>query len=361
MPATKFGIIGCGGAAVAAGEAIVASPYAALIMVHDIAETLAASLGQRFQVPFTTQLEAFLATPDLDAVYIAVPHDCLAPLAQRALEAGKHVLVEKPMALTLAEADELIALADRQRLALGVFYEYRLAGPYAQAREIIQAGALGRIIGVRFHTLIDKPMSYWGSGLAGRLANPWRGLKARAGGGVLLMNTSHQFDAVRYITGLEIVSVAAHIATLAAPGEVKVEDSAAVTLRFNNGAVGSVFAGAHIPGASAGERCDIYGTDGQLSIPDPYTDDLSDPLRVYLRQPWRDIPAAVWQMRPRSIMPVFSQSIDNFARAVQQGEIPPISGRDGRRVLAVVLAIYEAAAQGRTITIQTDEGQRADD
>src|SRR5437773_6561866 len=141
MPVTQFGIIGCGGAAVDAGEALVASSLTGLVRVYDLAENVAASLGQRFQVPYTTQLEDFLATPGLEAVYIAVPHDNLAPLAQGALAAGKHVLVEKPMAVSLAEADRLIALADQQHLALGVFYEYRLAGPYAQAREIIQAGA----------------------------------------------------------------------------------------------------------------------------------------------------------------------------------------------------------------------------
>jgi UDP-N-acetyl-2-amino-2-deoxyglucuronate dehydrogenase len=359
MPVTKFGIIGCGGAASAAGEAIAASPHAALVIVHDIAEPLAAGYGQRFHVPFTTHLDAFFATPGLDAVYVAVPHDQLAPLARQALQAGKHTLVEKPMALSLADADELIALADRHGLALGVFYEYRAAGPYTQARDLIQAGALGRVIGVRIHTLIDKVPNYWSSGLGGHSVDPWRGQKARAGGGVLLMNTSHQFDALRHVTGLEVVGVSAHIGTLVAP--VEVEDMAAVTLQFDNGAIGSVFAGAHIAGETAGERCDIYGTQGQLRLPDPYSNDLNDGLRVYLRQPWGDIPAGAWQALPRQVAPVFAQAIDDFAQAAQRGQAPPMSGRDGRRVIAILLAIYQSAAQGCTISIPTCEVSHADD
>src|SRR5579859_315242 len=315
MPVTQFGIIGCGGAAFAAGEAIAASPRAALRIVNDTAEPLAARLAERFHVPYTTQLDAFLATPGLDAVYIAVPHHLLAPLARQALQAGKHTLVEKPMALSLAEADDLIALAERQSLALGVFYEYRLAGIYAQAHELIQGGALGRLIGVRLHTLIDKPMRYWQSGLSGSSASPWRGQKARAGGGVLLMNTSHQLDALRYVTGLEVVSVAAHIGSLVAP--VEVEDTAAVSLRFDNGALGTIFAGAHLAGETAGERCDIYGTEGQLRLPDPYSDGAADPPRVYLRRAWGDIPAGAWQSLARAATPVFAEAIDNFDEAAQ--------------------------------------------
>ena len=344
MNRVNFGIIGCGGAAVPVGEAISTSPLASLAMVHDVDLRLARDFGESHRVPSTEDVNALLGDPGVQAVYIGVPHDLLAPLARRALEAGKHVLVEKPMALTLADADALIALAEAQRLALGVLYELRYAAPFLQARELIRAGAIGRINGVRIQTLIDKPEGYWRSGLSGRSVNPWRGQKARAGGGVVLMNTSHQFDAIAHLTGLEVVSVSAEVGTLVAP--VEVEDMAAATLRYDNGAIGTLFAGAHLPGVEGGERFDIYGTEGQLRLPDPYRNGSPS---IFLRREWQDIPAGVWRTLPALAVPVYARAIEDFARAVQEGRPAPIGGCDARRVLAIVLAIYQSALERRTI------------
>ena len=349
MSRTRFGIVGCGGAAVPVCEAVAASPVTALAKVYDLDFNLAHDFGERCGVPSVGQLDELLCDSEVEAVYIAVPHDQLYPLARQALEAGKHALVEKPMALTLAQADELIALSEKRGLALGVFYELRHAQPYAQARELTRAGAIGNIIGVRIQTLIDKPAAYWQFGYSGRSTSPWRGQRSRAGGGVVMMNTSHQLDAIRYITGLEVTSVSAEVGTLVA--SVEVEDVAAATLRYNNGAIGSLFAGAHLAGAGAGndEHFDIFGAQGQLKVPDAYGDGA---LQVFLRQGWGDIPANVWHTLPTPPISVYAEAVEAFAQAVQRGEPAPTSGEDARCVLAVVLAIYQAAAEKRTITIQ---------
>lgn len=347
MPVTRFGIIGCGGAAVSVGEAIAASPLTDLACVYDLDTGLARDLSERCRVPYADALETMLADPGLEAVYIAVPHDQLAPLATLALEAGKNVLVEKPMAITLAEADALIALSDERQLALGVFYEYRQAAPHVQARELIRTGALGRIIGVHIETLIDKPLAYWQHGHAGRSVSSWRGQKARAGGGVLLMNTSHQLDFIWYVTRLEVASVSAQIGALVAG--VEVEDTAAVTLLYDTGAIGSLYAGAHVPGASpGGERAFIYGTNGQLRLPDPYG---PGSVQVFVNEAWGTLTPGVWHTVDCPATPVFLNAVEAFARAVQAGETAPTSGRDGRRVLEIILAIYQAAAEGRTIGV----------
>jgi UDP-N-acetyl-2-amino-2-deoxyglucuronate dehydrogenase len=347
----RFGIIGCGGAAIPVAAAMAASPLASLERVYDLDTTLARDLGERYGAAPAMTLDELLGDAGIDAIYIAVPHDRLAPLARQALESGKHALVEKPLALTLADVDDLIALAARRRLALGVFYELRHATPLVQARELVSAGAIGRIVGVRIQTLIDKPATYWEFGLSGRVASPWRGLRARAGGGVVLMNSSHLLDAVHYITGLEVVGVSAELGSLVA--SVEVEDSAAATLRYDNGAIGGLFAGAHLAGASVGGECfDIYGTHGQIMAPDPYGDGA---LQVYLRQSWSELPAGVWQQLPSSPAPLYTGAIEAFARAVQRGEPAPTGGHDARRVLAVVLAIYQAAAERRTIAIKAPE------
>ena len=342
----RFGIVGCGSASIPVGEAIVASPLSELVAVYDVNPDLANDLSQRFDVPAMDTFEGLLKNIEVDFVYIAVPHYLLAPLTKQTLEAGKHALTEKPLGIFLEEVDELISLAVERQLTLGVFYEMRYAPAHTRAQKLIQDGAIGEIVGVQIQTLIDKPLSYWQSGYSGRSVNPWRGIKAQAGGGVVLMNTSHLLDALHYVTGLTVTSVSAEIGTLVA--DVQVEDIATATLRFDNGAIGSLIAGAHIPGADNEERCCIYGTNGQIRLPDPYG---SDPLRIYLRRSWGEFSAGQWHSIPTESVPVYGRAVEDFARAVRTDGRAPVSARDARRVLAVVLGIYQSAAERRTITI----------
>jgi predicted dehydrogenase len=346
IKATRFGVIGCGTASIPVCEAIAASPLMALEAVYDVKPDLARDLSQRFHVPTMATLRELVTNPLLDAAYIAVPHHLLAPLTYQALEAGKHVLAEKPLGISLDEVDRLIELANKRQLALGVFYEMRYAPAHAPARELIQAGAIGKIIGVRIQTLIDKPITYWQSGYSGRSVNPWRGIKAQSGGGVVLMNTSHLLDAVMYVTGLFVTSVSAEVGTLVA--DVEVEDIATATLRFNNGAIGSLMACAHISGAHNEEYCCLYGTQGQLRLPDPYG---SNPLQFYLKQAWGDFPPNQWHTLPTNPVPVYQQALEDFARSVQMQQCAPISGQAARQVLAIVLAIYQSANERRTVSI----------
>lgn len=335
-------------------EAMAASLVAAVAQVCDVNPDLARDLGERYHVPYAGTFTDMLGDPAVEAIYVAVPHHLLYPLTRQVLEAGKHALVEKPLALTLAQADELIALAKQRQLALGVFYELRHNPAFIGARELVRSGAIGQVIAVRIQTLINKAATYWEVGYSGRSANPWRGEKARAGGGVVLMNSSHLLDAVRFITGLEVVRVAAEIGTLIA--SVEVEDTAVATLRFNNGALGNLIAGAHVAGAKGSERLDLIGTQGQLQLPDPYG---GEAWQVFLRQPWGDIPANTWHMVPGTKAPIYAAAVDAFARAVQNGEPAPTSGEDGRQTLATVLAIYQAAQENRTIQLSTDEASHA--
>ena len=343
----RFGVIGCGSAAMPVAKALSTSEVAELAAVHDLNPALARDLAERYGARVHDTLPALLADPSIQAVYIAVPHHLAAQLAAQALRAGKHALVEKPMGLSLAEVDELIGLADERQLALGVFYELRQTAAVVQARELVRAGAIGKIIGVSIQTLIDKPASYWLQGYGGRSVNSWRGSRAQAGGGVVLMNSSHALDAMRYITGLEVTSVSAQAGALVAP--VEVEDTAAASLRYDNGAIGSLFAGAHLAGSNpGGERSQLYGTEGQLRLPNLYGD---DPLMIFLRREWGTPPLAAgeWHTLPHTPRPMFEHAVDAFAAAAQRGEPAPTSGRDARAILAIVLAMYQSA---ETQTVQ---------
>jgi predicted dehydrogenase len=346
MKPIRFGIIGCGTASVPVCEAILASSFAELAAVYDVNEELADDLGSRFDVQKMNSLDGLLAAPGIDAVYIAVPHYLLAPLTQQALEAGKHALTEKPLAISLEHVDNLISLAGERRLVLGVFFEMRYAPAHEIARRFVGSGAIGTIIGVQIQTLIDKPLSYWQSGYSGRSINPWRGIKAQAGGGVLLMNTSHLLDALMYVTGLSVTSAAAEIQTLVA--NVEVEDMVSAVLRFDNGAIGSLLAGAHISGAKQDEYFCLFGTQGQIRLPDPYG---SDPLQIYLKKSFGEFAAEQWHSIPTQPVPVYERAIDDFARTVQSGQCAPIDAQAARRVLSVVSTIYQSAVEKRTITI----------
>jgi len=160
------------------------------------------------------------------------------------------------------------------------------------------------------------------------------------------MNTSHLLDALFYATSLKVVSVSAEIGTLVS--NVEVEDTAAATLRFNNGAIGSLIAGAHINGADNEECCFIYGTEGQIRLPHLYG---TDPLQIYLKRSWGEYSSAEWHSISRESVSVHQQAIDAYAKAVQSGGCPPIDAQAARQVLAVVLAIYQSAANKKTITI----------
>ncbi|HSL30357.1 MAG TPA: Gfo/Idh/MocA family oxidoreductase [Anaerolineales bacterium] len=342
----RFGIVGCGNASLPVCEAITALVNTELTAVYDVNRDLAIDIHRRFHVPMMETLDGLLTNERVDVIYTAVPHHLLAGLTGQVLRAGKHALTEKPLAVSLAEIDELTKLAHEHQLALGVFYEMRYAPAHALARELIQAGMIGEIIGVQIQSLIDKPLTYWQSGYSGRSINPWRSLKHQAGGGVVLMNTSHLLDALFYITSLTVINVSAEIGSLVA--NVEVEDTASATLRFNNGAVGSLMAGAHIRGAQYEECCRLYGTDGQIHLPDPYA---SDPLRIYLKRPWSQYGAGQWYSVSTAPVPVYQRAIEDYVAAVQSGGCVPIDALAARRVLAVVLAMYQSAAEKRNITI----------
>lgn len=344
--ALRFGIVGCGSATIPVCEAITASPLTQLVAVYDVNQSLAKDINQRFQVPMMETFEELLSNPNVEVVYVAVPHHLLAPLTKQVLEAGKHALTEKPLAISLEEVDQLIHLAAAHHLALGVFYEMRYAPAHARARELIQAGAIGKIIGIQIQTLIDKPLSYWQSGYGSRSLNPWRAVKAQAGGGVVLMNTSHQLDALFYVTSLAVTSVSAMIGTQVA--NVEVEDTASAILQFNNGAIGSLMAGAHIMGAHDEECSFLYGTEGQIRLPDPYG---AGPLQIYLKQPMAEFTSEQWHSIHMEPVPVYLRTIEDFAEAVRSNQCAPIDAKAARQVLSVVLAIYQSAAEKRTITI----------
>ncbi len=341
----RIGMIGCGEIAVQTAKGIAAAPNAAHVMVSDVSERVAGDLGAAYGVPHTTSVEELLANPAVDAVYIAVPHHLHAPLTLQALAAGKPVLVEKPIATTLADADAMIAAARQAGLALAVAYHAQVDATCQAVRALIAGGAIGRVVGTRIVARSDKPESYWHGGFTGRIETTWRTSKAQSGGGVLIMNTVHDLNTLRFMTGLEAIRVYAEYDTYTTP--VEVEDYVAVTYRYDNGAIGTLEAGSAIRGRDPdGAKGRIYGAEGQII--------LGNPPRLFLTRPWGDLRAGEWQelpAAPRDTTGGRAAMVEGFARAVLAGEPPPVRGEDGRAALEIVVAAYQSGAEQRPVAL----------
>jgi UDP-N-acetyl-2-amino-2-deoxyglucuronate dehydrogenase len=345
MTPLGIALVGCGGAARDVADAVDAMDGARIVATYDSEQARATDLaGPRGATAHRTLAE-LLADPAADVVYVGLPHDMLAPVTRQVLIAGRHVLAEKPLALEATTARELAALARERSRVLAVLFEFRASDPVLEARRLVAAGAIGAVRAVRIRTVIDKPASYWASGPAGVVVDGWRASLARAGGGVVLMNAIHQLDVLRFTTRLPVVRAVADIANLHAP--VEVEDTAGAILRLEGGALVTVAAAAHSPGAQLEERIEIDGEHGRLDLPDPYG---SRRLRVYARGRSDDLDG--WTTAGGPAGPSHRAYLDAFVAAVRTGGVPPADGDDAAAALEVVQAIYAAARSGSAVELE---------
>ena len=338
----RVGMIGCGEIAVANARSINNAQNACIAMVMDVVEDVAKDLSEKYNASYTTDVKELLANPDVDAVIISTPHYLHAPLAIQAAEAGKHVMVEKPIAINLKQADEMIAACEKAGVLLSVCFVSRYGASTVKAKELIEQGAIGKIIGIKISGMSNKPEHYWHGGYSGRVKTDWRQQLDKSGGGYLIMNLVHNIDRLRYVTGLEAVRVYSEYDTFATP--VEVEDMLNVVLRYNNGAIGSIDGSScAVGGESLGDR--IYGTDGQIVC--------SNPLRVYTTKSVEGLKANEWnQLKVEEPYDSRVRFIEEFSEAVSRcsGQ-PPITGYDGRATLEIIVAAYESGKRKAVVEL----------
>lgn len=213
-------MIGCGWAAGEIARVAAQLPGLRIVSVFDPDADRAATLAARTGARQVADIDALLADRGVTAIYVGVPHALIASIVERGLAAGKHVLAEKPLALDPATARALGRQATAAGLTLCVFFELRRSGTVTAAKRLLGAGEIGEPRLIRIRTVIDKRPDYWG--MPG--ASNWRASRRMAGGGVLLMNSIHQLDTLRYVTGLEFLAAQGEIATFRAIADV--EDAA---------------------------------------------------------------------------------------------------------------------------------------
>lgn len=340
MTTTGFAILGAGMVAEYHRQAIGANADvgARLVAVghHDAAQFDA--IGARFGVP-CLGLDALLDRPDVDVVCLCTPSGQHARQALAAAEAGKHLLVEKPMALSLLEADAMIQACERRGLRLGVVLQRRAEPTFTRVRAAIAAGDMGELTLGVVTMPYQRPQAYYDQAA-------WRGTWALDGGGVLMNQGIHLVDLLVWYMG-DPVAVRATAATL--HHQIEVEDTLAATLRFASGAHATITATTTVtPGFP--HRLEVYGTRGGLQMEGEtvtrWALAAADGARV--PPPTADAGAAAGAgADPRAIAKTGHIAIvRDMVAAVREGRPPCVDGRQGRRSLSAVLAIYAAAGIG---------------
>jgi predicted dehydrogenase len=331
----RFGMIGCGEIAVLNAEALALAPNTSVTACHDLVPELAADLAGRLGAACSPTVDALLERRDVDAVLLSVPHHLHAPLAIQAAQAGKHIVVEKPPANDLDAAVRMVQAAADAGVMLSICFPQRYEPAAILAKRHIEA--IGKPSGVEVRWFADKPPSYIYNGFTGRSPSDWRMWRDQAGGGVLLMNLSHDLELVRYLLQLEAEEVTAVTASLEGNGDV--EDHVAVGVRYENGAIGCFTASAAARGLRE-ESLRIWGRDGRIDVkPTPRVYTLRAGLGLRMERP---IP-----LRPRAGTPARARYFSQFAGAVAKGRPPAVTGDDGLRVQALLAAAYRAADTGR--------------
>lgn len=309
--------------------------------VVDTDPVRAEAFGRRWRVPFADSLDEALSWPDVHLAHICTPSGLHAVAGIEAARAGRHVLVEKPIEVTLEAADALIGACRNAGVTLGVVSQHRFDPGFRELRAAVHTGQLGRLVLGEARVKWYRTPAYYESA-------PWRGTRALDGGGALINQSIHYVDLLLSLCG-PVDSAVAVVATAA--HDLEVEDLAAAVLRFRSGATGTVLASTAIfPGMP--ERLEISGTDG--------TAVLEDGELIYLAtretigavgthgRVWRD--AARERRRSPAVQhaPPYggrhTDQIADFIDALVRGRAPEVSAEDGRAALSLVLAIYRAAA-----------------
>ena len=334
---TGFAILGAGMIADYHRQAVEANADlgAELVAIGYYNPASYSEISRKFGVPCLSQAE-LLASPEVDVVCICTPSGQHAEQTIAAAQAGKHVLVEKPMALSLAEADAMIESCRQAGVKLGVTFQRRTELVFRQVRAAVESGDLGEltlgVVTMPYH----RPQAYFNQA-------EWRGTWAMDGGGVLMNQGIHLVDLLVWFMG-DPTEVRAYAGTL--QRDIQVEDTLAAALHFANGALATITATTTAtPGFP--HRLELYGTNGAIQVEGESVGrwTLVEPNRARIEPPeLSQAPDAGAGSDPRGITATGHIAIfRDFMQAIQSDGQPQINGREGRRSLATVLAIYEAA------------------
>ncbi|MGP7997158.1 MAG: Gfo/Idh/MocA family protein [Streptosporangiaceae bacterium] len=339
-----FGIVGAGVIAATHADAISAIGGARLIAVTDVTAGQAAAFARTCGCAAEPDLPALLARDDIDVVCVCVPSGLHAEVGIEAAAAGKHLVIEKPMDVSLAAADALIAAARAAGVRMTVISQHRFDPGPAELRRLLDQDGLGQLVLGEAATKWHRTQEYYDTAA-------WRGSWALDGGS-LLNQGIHYADLLRWCMG-PVAEVTARVATRA--HRMEAEDIALAVLTFASGALGTIVTTtAAFPGSA--QRLEITGTAGTVVI-----EDGEITWRALAADgPERGRAAAADSAAAANAAAIgtsgHAAQIADLLAAIDEGREPAVTGQDGRDALELASAVYESAREGRTVVLRAAPG-----
>ena len=342
----KVGIIGCGKIAqVRHIPEYLANPNAEICGFYDINLARAEELARKYGAKAYPTYEALLADPSIDAVSVCAANHVHAEISIAALKAGKHVLCEKPMAISLEECEAMVAAARESGKYLMIGQNQRLAKAHIKARELIAQGAIGKVL--TFRTIFGHGGPETWSIDPGK--NVWFFDKTKAAMGAMADLGIHKTDMIQYVLGSKIVKTQAVLTTLdkrdATGGLIGVDDNAICIYQMENGVIGTMTASWTYYAAEDNTTV-IYGTKGELRLYD-------DP-KYSVQQINADgtrIDYQIDQIQTNDNQTA-SGVIDLFVKSLVDNTPPEISGESVLHAMKAVFASIESSATGRAVEVK---------
>lgn len=338
----RFGIVGTGSIADFHAKAIQDAHGAELTLVYNRSAEKACTFATKHNARAVESLEALLGAEDVDAVCITTPSGAHAEPAIAALKAGKHVLCEKPLEVSLERTDSIISAAKEADRVLAAVFQARFGEGARTLKRAIEAGRFGRLTICSAYFKWWRDQAYYDSG-------GWRGTWKLDGGGAFMNQGIHAVDLLQWLVGMP-AEVKAFAGTLAHE-RIEVEDTAVAALRFPSGALG-VIEGATSTHPGFARRIEISGDKGTAVMED-------DTLKVwqFAEEDAGDAairgaankPGAVGggASDPRAISTEgHKRQVEDLVRAIRDKSQPGIPGAEARNAIALILAIYRSAREG---------------
>jgi UDP-N-acetyl-2-amino-2-deoxyglucuronate dehydrogenase len=345
--ALGFGIVGCGMISSFHAKALADVRGAKLVACFDTRAESAEKFAAANRCKAYTNLDKMLADPEVGAVTIATPSGAHMEPAVAAARAGKHVIVEKPLEITLKKCDRMIEACDKAGVKLAAIFPSRFHDASLKLKRAIDAGRFGRLTLGDSYVKWFRTQAYYDSGA-------WRGTWALDGGGALMNQAIHSVDLLTWLMG-PVVEIQAQAATLAHE-RIEVEDTVVATLRFENGALGVLEATtAAYPGYL--KRIEIHGSDGTAVLEE---EDLKSWDFVKLRKDDKAIHDQMLKLKsvgggasdPSAIgHHGHAKQFADFVDAIRKDRPPAVDGREGRRSVEIILGVYKAAETGKPVKL----------
>jgi predicted dehydrogenase len=346
--AVRTAVIGAGKVARTHAAVLASLDSSDFVAVCSRTPEKASALADEFGALAFTDIPTMIRDAGVEAVVICTPHPAHAGPAVAALENGAHVLVEKPLAASLADCDAMISAAKRAGRSLGVVSQRRWITSALRVKTAIDEGRIGLPILATAALLGWRSPAYYES-------DAWRGRWETEGGGVLVNQAPHQLDLLLWYMG-EIAEVSGYWANLNHP-QIEVEDTAVAIVRFASGALGSIvlsnsqnpglYGRVHVHGSS-GATIGVQTDGGSMfiagmtpTLEPPFNDVWTVPEESALLAGWQQEEADRFQ-RIDPIQHYFALQTADFLDCIRSGRPPLVTGEDGRRVVELFTAIYES-------------------